>query len=268
MVRRTLSEKKIGHLGTLDPAAQGLMILAVGAKALKVVEIFNRLPKHYVAEICFGAESTTYDGEGVITVVPPKAGWLPPDDSSRIQALLTDRFLGTISQVPPAHSAVHVGGERAYKKAMRGENVEMKARETVISDCTVVDYAYPKLVLSVGCSSGTYIRSLAHDLGQAMRCGAYLKSLIRSRVGDWMLDDAVSPENATWTDVIPLKTLLLPLGGREVSDTEWKELQFGRPILGEMPESGVLLAWYQGLPVAMLERDKKRRDMLKPRKVL
>lgn len=244
------------------------MVLAVGAKALKIVELFNRLPKHYIAEIEFGAESTTYDGEGDISVVPPKAGWLPPDDSSRIQALITDRFLGTISQVPPIHSAVHVGGERAYRKAMRGENVEMQARETVIGECTVIDYAYPKLVLSVGCSSGTYIRSLAHDLGQAMRCGAYLKGLTRSKVGDWLLDDAVAPEAARWTDVVPLKTLLLPLGGREISDEEWKELQFGRPIIGEMPESGVLIAWHQGLPVALLERDKKRSTMLKPRKVL
>lgn len=268
IVRRTLSEKKVGHLGTLDPAAQGLMVLGVGSKGLKVIELFNALPKHYVAEIEFGSESTTYDGEGMITAVPPKAGWLPPDDASRIQALLSDRFLGTIMQVPPAHSAIHVGGERAYKKAMRGENVEMKARETQISECTVIDYAYPKLVLSVGCSSGTYIRSIAHDLGQAMRCGAYLKSLTRTRVGEFSLDDAVIAEDARWTHVIPLKELLKRFDGREMTDAEWSELQFGRPISGTMPASGVFIAWHQGLPVALLETDKKREGMLKPRKVL
>lgn len=267
-VRRTLSEKKVGHLGTLDPAAQGLMVLGIGSKGLKVVELFNKLPKHYVAEVQFGSESTTYDGEGRITVVPPKAGWTPPDDASRIQALLSDRFLGTIMQVPPAHSAIHVGGERAYRKAMRGENVEMKARETLISECTVIDYAYPKLVLSVGCSSGTYIRSIAHDLGQAMRCGAYLKSLSRSRVGDWSLDDAVAAEDARFTDVIPLKQLLLPFERRDLTDAEWAELQYGRPITGVMPESGVLVAWHEELPVVLLEIDKKRERMLKPRKVL
>lgn len=267
-VRRTLSEPKAGHLGTLDPMAQGLMVVAVGAKALKVVELFNKLPKHYTAEIEFGAESSTYDAEGMITVVPPKAGWTPPDDASRIQALLSDRFLGTITQVPPAHSAVHVGGERAYRKAMRGEHVELKAREAVITECTVLEYRYPRLMLSVGCGSGTYIRSLAHDLGQAMRCGAYLKGLTRTRVGEWSLENAVPPDAARWTDVIPLKDLLRPLGGREISDSEWAELQHGRPVRGSMPPSGILLAWHNSLPVALLETDRKREGMLKPRKVL
>jgi tRNA pseudouridine55 synthase len=267
-VRRMLSEKNVGHLGTLDPAAQGLMVLAVGSKALKVVEFFNKLPKQYVAEVQFGEESTTYDTEGVLSEYPRKAGWNPPDDASRIQALLSDRFLGTISQVPPMHSAIHVGGERAYKKAMRGENVEMKARETVISECTILEYAYPRLTMCVGCSSGTYIRSLAHDLGQAMRCGAYLKSLSRTKVGDWSLDTAVAPEDVRWSDIVPLKDILLPLGGREMSDAEWKELQFGRSITGLLPACGFLLAWHQGLPVAILEHDKKREGMLKPRKVL
>ncbi len=267
IIRRTLGERKVGHLGTLDPEAQGLMVLAVGAKALKVVELFNRMPKHYVADIELGAVSTTYDAEGMITRPKPKAGWLPPDDNSRIQVLLDERFLGKISQVPPAYSAVHVGGERAYRKAMRGEHVELKARETTITECRVLEYKFPKLILSVGCSSGTYVRTLANDLGECMRCGAYLASLSRSRVGDWSLDNAVVAEDAKWTDVIPLKDLLLPLPGLKIGDTEWGELQHGRPIKGEMPEGGVLIAWYQDLPVAMLEPWKKGEHMLKPRKV-
>lgn len=268
IARRVLGERKIGHLGTLDPEAQGLMVLAVGAKALKIVELFNRLPKHYVADIELGAVSTTYDAEGMITRPKPKAGWLPPEDASRIQVILDERFLGKISQVPPMHSAVHIGGERAYRKAMRGEHVELKARETTITECRVLEYKFPKLFLSVGCSSGTYIRSLANDLGDCMRCGAYLASLSRSRVGDWSLDNAVAPEDVKWTDVIPLKDLLRPLPGVQISDADWGELQHGRPIKGSMPEGGVLIAWYQDLPVAMLEPWKKGENMLKPRKVL
>jgi len=265
--RLTLSERKIGHLGTLDPEASGLMVLAVGAKALKVVELFNRLPKHYIAEITLGAVSTTYDAEGLITRPKPKAGWLPPDDASRIQVLLDERFLGKISQVPPAYSAVHIGGERAYRKAMRGESVELNARETMISECRVLEYAFPKLIIRVGCSSGTYIRSLAHDLGESMRCGAYLASLSRVRVGEWSLDNAVSVEDAKWTDVIPLKELLTSLPAKNVTDAEWGELQHGRPIKGLMPADGVLIAWHEELPVAMLEPFKKGEGMLKPRKV-
>ncbi len=267
-VRKTLGESKVGHLGTLDPMADGLMVVAVGNKALKVVELFNKLPKQYIAEIEFGSVSTTYDREGMITPVPPKAGWVPPVDASRIQALIDDRFLGKISQVPPVFSAVHVGGERAYRKAMRGESVEMKARETTIAECRVLEYKFPMLKLLVGCSSGTYIRSLAHDLGESMRCGGYLASLTRTRVGDWKIEKAVDPAEVQWTDVVPLKDILRPLGGVEIDDQSWGELQHGRSIIGTMPITGPLIAWYQTLPVALLEGDRKREGMLKPRKVL
>ncbi len=267
ILRRTLGERDIGHLGTLDPAADGLMVAAVGSKGLKVVELFNRLPKQYTATIELGAVSTTYDAEGMITPVTPKAGWLPPEDSSRIQALIDDRFLGKISQVPPIYSAVHTGGERAYRKAMRGETPELKAREAMISDCRVLEYKFPMLRLSVSCSSGTYIRSLANDLGEGMRCGAYLSALTRVRVGDWELENAVTAEDAKWTDIVPLKDILMLFKGVVLTEAMWKELQFGRSILGTMPAEGVLIGWYEDLPVVMLEANKKREGMLKPRKV-
>lgn len=267
IVRRSFGEGKIGHLGTLDPLADGLMVLAVGSKALKVVELFGKLSKTYVAELTLGATSTTYDAEGMITETKLKAGWEPPVDASRIQALIDDRFLGKIQQVPPAFSAIHVGGERAYREAMRGENVEMKARETTITECKVVEYAYPILQLSVNCSSGTYIRSLAHDLGESMRCGAYLSALRRTKVGEWNVKNAQTPGAAMWADVIPLKEVLLPFGGIEVDEAGFTELTFGRSILGTVTTDRPIFAWYQDLPVAMLENDSKRKGMLKPRKV-
>ena len=268
IVRKSFGEGKIGHLGTLDPLADGLMVLAVGSKALKVVELFGKLGKTYIAELTLGATSTTYDAEGMITATTLKAGWQAPDDASRIQALIDDRFLGKISQVPPAYSALHVGGERAYRKAMRGEHVEMKARETTIGACKVLEYKYPLLKLSVDCSSGTYIRSLAHDLGESMRCGAYLSALRRTKVGEWDISKAHTPGAAMWADVIPLKEVLAPFGGIEIDETAYAELKFGRSIRGTMSTAGTIIAWHQDLPVVMLENDAKRDGMLKPRKVL
>ncbi len=269
ILRRSFSEPKIGHLGTLDPLAEGLMVIAIGAKALKVVELFSKLTKVYEAEITFGAVSTTYDSEGIISERKPKAGWIAPEDSSRIQAIIDDHFVGRIQQVPPAFSAVHVGGERAYRKAMRGETVEMQAREVLISACKVIGYDYPKVRVEVHCDSGTYIRSLAHDLGHTLRCGGYLSSLVRTEVGEWSLKNAVTPDKAVWTDVMPLKDILTKFEGRVVTDAEWTELSHGRPIEGSLGDPLVpLIAWHQDLPVAILERSRRQEGMLKPRKVL
>lgn len=268
MLRKSLGEGKIGHLGTLDPMAEGLLVIAVGAKGLKVVELFSKLTKEYVAEITLGAVSDTFDAEGRISEVPIKAGWLPPDDSSRIQAVIDDRFIGKIAQVPPQFSAIKVGGTRAYRKAQRGEQVEMKAREANINECKVLDYSYPRLRLRVACGSGTYIRSLANDLGESLRCGGYLSALIRTKVGEWKLDDAVAVEGARWADVIPLKDLLKSFPGRPLLPIEWGELQHGRPIPGTLESDEPFIAWSSELPVALLEKDKKHEGMLKPRKVL
>jgi tRNA pseudouridine55 synthase len=265
MLRKSLHERDIGHLGTLDPLADGLMVLAVGSKGLKVVELFVGLEKEYLAVIKLGAVSTTYDAEGVIETIPRKAGWEPPVDASKIQALIDDHFIGKISQVPPAYSAVHVGGERAYKKAMRGENVEMKAREITIKECKVVDYAFPLVTLRVLCDSGTYIRSLAHDLGQTMRCGGYLQSLRRTKVGGWKVENAKAPDKAVWADVLPLKDILTSMPAMKLTPEQWGEFKHGRSIPGTCELNTI--AWFEDLPVALLERSRKKEGMLKPRKV-
>ncbi|MFA4845751.1 MAG: tRNA pseudouridine(55) synthase TruB [Patescibacteria group bacterium] len=267
-LRRSLGEPKIGHLGTLDPMAEGLLVLAVGSRALKVIELFFGLTKEYLGTITLGAVSTTYDSEGVITQVKAKPGQSPPEDASRIQALIDDRFLGKIQQVPPAFSAVHVGGTRAYRKAQRGEHVELQARETTILECKVREYRYPRIVLSVCCDSGTYIRSLAHDLGESLRLGAYLSALTRTRVGDWKIEDAHAPEDAKWSDVLCLKDVLASFPRRELASAEWEEIRCGRFIDGTMSSEEPLIAWYEGLPVALLERVRRESGKLKPRKVL
>ncbi len=266
-VRRALSEKSVGHLGTLDPEASGLLVLAVGAKALKCIELFMGARKEYSAELCLGSVSTTYDREGVIATSPAKAGWLPPEHST-LARLIADRFVGALRQVPPAFSAVHVGGERAYRKAMRGEAVDIPAREVHISACDILKYDYPSLSLRIECSSGTYIRSLAHDLGQVMGSGAYLSGLERTKVGDWTLEQSVKLDQLNWTDVVPLKEILKPLPSRMVTDEEWEDISHGRVIEGSTNGASVLVAWHKELPVAILEDSKKVSGALKPRKVL
>jgi tRNA pseudouridine55 synthase len=249
IVRRILSEKSIGHLGTLDPAATGLLVLAVGKKALKVVHMFEGLSKEYLADIRFGAESTTYDREGVITEVPPRAGWAIPEHVV-IQRTIQDRFTGKVKQVPPAHSAVHINGQRAYDLARQGKEVAMPAREVDIEKCEIVSYKYPDLTLLIRCSSGTYIRSMAHDLGKLLYTGAYLAALRRTKVGDWSVENAKGPKDIAWTDVVPMKDVLKDFPSRELSEQEFEEIKVGRNIEAEVEPDTI--AWHDELPVAIL----------------
>ncbi len=249
-VRRILSEKSIGHLGTLDPAAEGLLVLAVGAKALKVVELFQGLSKEYVADVRFGSVSTTYDREGVIEQLDPKPGWMVPEMAA-LQRLIAEKFTGRISQVPPAASAVHIGGERAYRKMRQGRAVDLPPRDVVIDECAILSYEHPDLVLRVRCGSGTYIRSLAHDLGIALRCGGYLSALRRTKVGEWSSEGACSPDQARWTSVIPLKEVLQSFPRIDLSEEEAKDIGHGKNI--RQPIKGIAIAWCAELPVAILE---------------
>jgi len=262
-VRRALPEKKIGHLGTLDPAASGLLVLAVGAKALKVVELFADLSKEYIADVTFGTVSITYDREGPFEEYERMPGVIDPDDSV-VQEAIRNRFTGKVSQVPPSASAIKIGGERAYRKMRQGRDVTMPTREVDITYCDILSYSYPELQLKVGCSSGTYIRSLAHDLGQSLRCGAYLSGLQRTKVGDFSVDNAISPDDAVWSHVIPLKDILHSFKKIELSERDFEDISHGRTIEGSCPRNAI--GWYDGLPVAVME---PRTDGgIKARKVL
>ena len=248
-VRRALSERKIGHLGTLDPAASGLLVLAVGAKALKVVELFQNLHKEYDAGIHFGEVSTTYDAEGVLETVERTPGW-PEPSTVDIQNTIRDHFIGKIEQVPPAYSAIKTGGERAYRKMRQGKKVDLPARTVQIDACDISSYTYPDLLIHVACGSGTYIRSLAHDLGAAFRCGAYLSSLHRTMVGKWSVESAADPEKVVWGQVIPLKDILSSFEGVEITEEEAEDLCHGRSINREVKPDTI--AWSEGLPIAIL----------------
>lgn len=184
-VRRALAIKKVGHCGTLDPQATGLLIVCLG-KATKLAQFVSKQSKEYVAEITLGYVSTTFDRDGELT-----AG------SSEIRPTLEEilrllpEFTGEIEQVAPAYSAVKHQGQPLYKYARRNQFVEEKKRHVHVSEINTTAYEYPRLSIEVVCSSGTYIRSIAHDLGQRLKCGGYVSNLRREAIGRWRLESAI-----------------------------------------------------------------------------
>ena len=188
-VRRYLSQKtgkkiKVGHTGTLDPFATGLLIL-LSSKATKLSNQFLKLDKWYEATLCLGRTSTTGDPEGVITEMNVDR----QPSYSDIEKILPD-FLGNIKQTVPIFSAVKINGKRAYQLARQGQKVEMPTREIEIYELEVLSYHFPELIIRTHVSSGTYIRTLGEDLGQALGVGAYLTALRRTKVGNFDLNNA------------------------------------------------------------------------------
>lgn len=183
---------KIGHAGTLDPLATGLLVICTG-KSTKRIDQFQAEEKEYTGSIILGATTPSYDLE---TEIDERFDLSGITDEAIQQT--TERFIGPIAQFPPAHSAIRMGGERVYEKARRGENVEMKARSVTISAFEITRMELPAVHFRVVCSKGTYIRSLAHDFGRALGIGAHLGSLCRTRSGSftvteaWTLDDLVA----------------------------------------------------------------------------
>lgn len=183
-VRRLLSEReghkvKVGHTGTLDPFATGLLILLAG-KATKKAPELTKLDKVYEATIRLGATSSTGDPEGEITITDKK----PEISREKIIETLA-QFVGEIEQTPPAFSAIKINGQRAYKLARAGKAVEMPKRKVAIYELELLDYASPFLKIRTHVSSGTYIRTLAEDIGEVLGCGAYTTELRRTKIADY-----------------------------------------------------------------------------------
>jgi tRNA pseudouridine55 synthase len=187
-VRRLLTQQqgtkvKVGHTGTLDPFATGLMIIVVG-KECKNAEFYSKKDKVYEAIIRLGQTSTTGDPEGEIADISD----VIPSLEQVQQAL--KQFTGEITQRPPIYSAIKVGGERAYKLARAGRAVEIPERQIMVYDVECTGYSYPELKMRTHVSSGTYIRTLAEDIGKVLGTGAYCTALRRTAIGDWKIDDA------------------------------------------------------------------------------
>ncbi len=187
-IKKKTGEKKIGHAGTLDPLAEGVLVIGIGRESTKKLhtEIFNE--KEYLAMICLGEESSTDDHEGEKKKVFSKEPLLGDVVS------VVSRFRGVIEQAPPAFSAVKIGGERAYKRARKGEFIQPEKRKVDIKKINVLDYRYPFLKIIVVTGRGVYIRSLARDIGRELGTGGYLHSLVRTRVGEFMIEDCIELE--------------------------------------------------------------------------
>lgn len=192
VLSRTLGYKvKIGHAGTLDPLATGVLILCTG-KATKRIEEFQGQTKEYTATLQLGATTASYDMEHEVNAS------FPTEHITR--ELINDtlpQFIGNIEQIPPTYSAVKVNGDRAYELRRAGEEVKLKPKHIHIDEIEVVDFDVEKMQLSIRvvCGKGTYIRALARDLGRALNSGAYLTALRRTRVGDFTIDRCLDYEN-------------------------------------------------------------------------
>lgn len=187
-IKYGLRVKKIGHAGTLDPLATGLLILCTG-KMTKQIESYQAQEKEYTGTIVLGQTTPSYDLETEIDQI---------NDISHLSAVevnaITSKFIGWIDQVPPKFSAVKVDGKRAYKSARKGEDVVIKSRKVEIKEFELTRIEFPEVDFKVVCSKGTYIRSLAHDFGQELGVGAHLSALCRTRIGEFKLENAQTIE--------------------------------------------------------------------------
>ena len=185
-VRRLSGIKKVGHAGTLDPQAEGLLIVLVGKEYTKQSDKFLKLDKTYEFEIELGQNSTTGDEEGIKTTISAQK----PTKKAILSTIET--FEGEIDQVPPQHSAIKIDGVRAYKSARKGEKVDIQPRKVTINSLKLLDYNYPLLDLEADVSSGTYIRSLAEDIGKDLQTGGYCTKIVRTRIGEYDLKNAIT----------------------------------------------------------------------------
>lgn len=184
-VRGLIRIKKVGHAGTLDPLATGLMIICTG-KMTKQIDTFQAQIKEYTGTFKLGATTPCYDME------QPEDATFPTEHiSEQMIREMVNQFTGVISQLPPPHSAVKVDGKRAYELARKGKEVVMKSREVTIEAFEITGINMPEVSFRIVCSKGTYIRSIAHDFGKALGSGAYLTSLCRTRIGEFRLENAM-----------------------------------------------------------------------------
>ncbi|MBR6090960.1 MAG: tRNA pseudouridine(55) synthase TruB [Anaerolineaceae bacterium] len=268
-IRKGTGFRRIGHTGTLDPRASGVLVVLIGP-AVRLSEYLICDKKGYEATIRFGAVSDTYDGDGNIIQTERE---IPMDEEEILDAM--EEFKGDIVQIPPAYSAIKIHGKKAYDMARKGEEVTLPGRNVTVYSFDFIEYAPPELTADIICSSGTYIRSIANDLGKKLGCGAYLSGLKRTMSGRFSLRDAVplsvlqkSFEEGTWyqylipaadalTDceevLLDMKNETDILHGRRIPAEPGEHLSLGKAV----SEQGELLALLEFMPETMEWKPKK-----------
>jgi tRNA pseudouridine55 synthase len=251
---KRLRTREIGHCGTLDPLATGVLVLVVG-RARRLQEILSRSVKVYRAEVALGAVSETDDAEGPIHP-REEPGEAPPEQRVREAAGI---FVGEIEQRPPKFSAVKVAGKRLYDLARKGEAVEAPMRKVRVVSIEVKEYEYPRVVLEIACAGGTYVRSIARDLGDALGTGGYLAALTRTEAGSFRLDQARAPEVIERDDVLPIESALVNFPRIDVAATQARRLANGADVRVQLPilsleQEEILFGWVHGRAVAILKK--------------
>ncbi|MGH2787993.1 MAG: tRNA pseudouridine(55) synthase TruB [Actinomycetota bacterium] len=228
-VRRALHTRKVGHAGTLDPDATGVLVVGVG-RATRLLSYAQQTPKRYLAVARFGITTTTQDASGEI-LTDQKSDLSAADV---VRAL--EQFTGEIKQTPPMVSAVKVGGERLYKKARRGEDVERAPRVVTVYSAELVDFerGAQLATLDLSCSTGTYVRTLVHDLGESLGCGAHLMSLRRTENAGFTVRDAIALDQVSTGALRPLLDAVRALTAVEVNDADARLVTSGRPLPAPM----------------------------------
>jgi tRNA pseudouridine55 synthase len=266
--RRGSGERRVGHAGTLDPLAEGVLVLALG-KATRLVEYLIGSPKRYVACIRLGIQTDTYDAEGEIIAERPVQ-----TTQAEIGAAL-DALRGEVMQTPPPYSAIKVSGRPAYARVRAGQDVRLAPRPVTIHALQPIAFEPPDLRLEVECSAGTYIRSLAHDLGQILGCGAMLSGLVRTASGMFSLDEAVGWEalqdafaRGDWLGyLIPAEHALSGTPQVRLDDAGLRLIGHGQAVPSDEVSGGLGRAYApDGRFVAVVEGDSMA-GVWRPRKV-
>lgn len=225
-IRKRFKTRKVGHAGTLDPDATGLLIVGLG-KATRLLAYAQSSTKRYAATARFGVSTTTQDASGDIRATRPCSFGI--DELTRA----LERFTGTIDQVPPMVSAVKIGGERLHNVARRGEEVERPARQVTVHELSLLafrDGDAPEADLAVHCSSGTYVRTLIHDLGETLGCGAHMKSLRRTGTGGFDLSDSRPLAAISPSDLRPLADAVRMLPRVDLAEDDALAIRHGRRL--------------------------------------
>jgi len=255
VVRRGTGIQKVGHAGTLDPRASGVLILCLG-QATRLSEFLSTASKRYQAVIRFGSATDTYDADGEVL---HQTGNAPT--RKEIEEILPE-FMGEIDQVPPPFSAIKIGGAKSYELAREGKKVDLGPRQVIIYDLKFISYKPPDLALEIECSAGTYIRSLAYDLGERVSTGAHLAALRRIKSGPFTIDDAIPfPKLEVgflvdkWEKyIVPAVDALPDLPVVKVNQEDLDHVKFGHQISANPGSSGLARAVSKdGELVAILE---------------
>lgn len=239
-VRRKFGTRRVGHAGTLDPLATGLLVIAVGP-ATRFLQYLPLEPKEYIADVQFGRATTTYDLEGDSTFEGP----VPPDLGAAIE-IAKPKFLGLIEQVPPMYSAVKVKGKPLYAYARSGQEIERNSRRVHIGAFDVLELGATSAKVRIECSGGTYVRSLAHDMGEAVGCGAHLTGLLRTGVGRFRVEQGTPLEEIEPSLVYPLREALAPMPMVSLEESDVQRIRLGQPIDVAFPEEAKLVALLDG----------------------